>query len=270
MVIAGGGSGKRMNRRVPKQYLEILGKTVIEHSMNAFLNHEMVAGVVVVTPPDDARWKAVEPTHPKFLCRIEGGKERCDSVLSGLNILQAHTGIDDWVLIHDAARPCISKKLIDTLLKKVVRHPVGGILAIPVTETMKKTSPKNAIIQSVAKENMWRAQTPQMFRLNALRGALTDLQQRQVIATDEASAMEFMGMRPLVVKGAEANLKITTPSDLPLAEYFLETEAKIASRVEKRKRFSLKKKKKVVEPNLENNSLKAGRVLMKMPKFLSS
>lgn len=270
MVIAGGGSGKRMNRRVPKQYLEISGKTVIEHSMNAFLNHDMVSGVVVVTPPDDARWKAVEPTHPKFLCRIEGGKERCDSVLSGLNILQAHVGIDDWVLVHDAARPCISKALIDKLVKKVMRHPVGGILGLPVTETMKKTGPKDTIIQSVAKENMWRAQTPQMFRLNSLRSALTDLKQREVIVADEASAMEFVGMRPLIVKGLEANLKITTPSDLPLAEYFLEAEAKVASRVEKRGMFDLKKKKKVVEPNLENNSLKAGRVLMKMPKFLSS
>ena len=269
MVIAGGGSGKRMNRRVPKQYLEILGKTVIEHSMNAFLDHEMVSGVVVVTPPNDARWKAVEPTHPKFLCRIEGGKERCDSVLSGLNILQEHVARNDWVLVHDAARPCISKALIDKLVKKVMRHPIGGILGLPVTETIKKTDPRGVIIGNVAKENIWRAQTPQMFRLHALHGALTDLKQRNVIVTDEASAMEFVGMRPLIVKGLEANLKITTPSDLPLAEYFLEAEAKVTSRVGKRGKIGLKEKKKVVEPNLENSSLKAGRVLMKMPKFLS-
>jgi 2-C-methyl-D-erythritol 4-phosphate cytidylyltransferase len=190
-------------------------------------------------------------------------------VLSGLNILQEHVARNDWVLVHDAARPCISKALIDKLVKKVMRHPIGGILGLPVTETIKKTDPRGVIIGNVAKENIWRAQTPQMFRLHALHGALTDLKQRNVIVTDEASAMEFVGMRPLIVKGLEANLKITTPSDLPLAEYFLEAEAKVTSRVGKRGKIGLKEKKKVVEPNLENSSLKAGRVLMKMPKFLS-
>lgn len=272
MVIAAGGSGKRMKRRVPKQYLEIAGKTVIEHTMGAFLGHEVVSGVVVVTAPDDTRWKNVIPSHPKFLCQIEGGTERCDSVLSGLEALKAYAGLDDWVLVHDAARPCISKALIDKLVKKVMRHPVGGILGLPVTDTMKKTDNRDGIIQSVPRENIWRAQTPQMFRLNVLCGALSDLKQRNSIVTDEASAMEFMGMRPLMVKGSEANLKITTPSDLPLAEYFLAAEAKAALREEKRTIFGSKKKnkKKTEDPAVEKAAPKAGRILMKRPKFLDS
>jgi 2-C-methyl-D-erythritol 4-phosphate cytidylyltransferase len=269
VVIAAGGSGKRMKRRVPKQYLEISGKTVIERTMDAFLNHEVISGVVVVTPADDTRWESVTPTHPKFLCRIEGGAERCDSVLAGLNVLQAHVGTDDWVLVHDAARPCISKALIDKLVKKVMRHPIGGILGLPVTDSIKRTDPRDGIIQSVSRERMWRAQTPQMFRLHALRTALNDLKQRNVIVTDEASAMEFMGMRPLMVKGSESNLKITTPSDLPLAEYFLEAEAKAALRAKKRSVFSVKKNKKVEESVVEKVAPKAGRVLMKRPKLLS-
>lgn len=270
MVIAAGGSGKRMKRRVPKQYLEIAGKTVIEHTMSVFLDHEMVSGVVVVTPPDDGRWAGVVPKHPKFLGRIEGGAERCDSVLSGLDVLQAHVGTDDWVLVHDAARPCISKALIDKLIKKVLRHPIGGILGLPVTDTMKKTDTRDGIIQSVSRDNMWLAQTPQMFRLHALRSALNDLKQRNVIVTDEASAMEFMGMRPLMVRGSESNLKITTPSDISLAEYFLEAEAKAALRAKNRTMFGTRKKKKIEKPNLGKSSPKAGRVLMKPPKFLSS
>jgi 2-C-methyl-D-erythritol 4-phosphate cytidylyltransferase len=271
VVIAAGGSGKRMKRRVPKQYLEIAGKTVIEHTMSAFLNHETISGVVVVTAPDDTRWESVIPSHPKFLCRIEGGVERCDSVLSGLDALKAYAGLDDWVLVHDAARPCISKALIDKLIKKVMRHPIGGILGLPVTDTMKKTDVRDGIIQSVPRDNVWRAQTPQMFHLNVLRGALSDLKQRNSIVTDEASAMEFMGMRPLMVKGSDSNLKITTPSDLPLAEYFLEVEAKAALRSEKRTMFGSKKKKKNKgeESTAEKARLKAGRVLMRRPKFLS-
>ncbi|MBT5031447.1 MAG: 2-C-methyl-D-erythritol 4-phosphate cytidylyltransferase [Proteobacteria bacterium] len=270
VVIAAGGSGKRMKRTVPKQYLEISGKTVIEHVMGVFLAHKIISGVVVVTAVDDSRWQKLAPSHPKFLGRVEGGVERSDSVLNGLNALSPHVGPDDWVLVHDAARPCISKELIDRLTKKVMRHPIGGILGLPITDTIKETDHNGGIIKTVSRESMWLAQTPQMFRLQTLRGALNDLNQRGVKVTDEAAAMEFLGMRPLIVEGSETNLKITTPADLPLAEYFLEGQAKEFQQPEKRAVFATKRTKKTESEVIKKTSPKAGRRLMKRPKFLGS
>ena len=270
VIIAAGGSGKRMKRTVPKQYLEISGKTVIEHALGVFLAHKIISGVVVVTAVDDSRWASLAPSHPKFLGRVDGGLERSDSVLNGINALSPHVESDDWVLVHDAARPCINEVLIDRLVKKAMRHPIGGILGLPIIDTIKETDNNEGIIKTVSRESMWLAQTPQMFRLQALRGALNDLKQRGVSVTDEAAAMEFLGMRPLIVEGSEANLKITTPADLPLAEYFLEAQAKQLLQPEKRSVFATKRAKKTESEVIKKGSPKAGRRLMKRPKFLGS
>ena len=222
-----------MRRKVPKQYLEIAGKTVIEHAMEAFLEHDMIDGVVAVTPPGDPRWIDIAPEHPKFIGRFDGGAERSDSVINGLEGLKPQAKADDWVLIHDAARPCISARLLDRLIKKVLRHPVGGILGLPVNDTIKRTDVTGGIMETVSRENIWRAQTPQMFRFQVLYDALRDIRSRGGSVTDDAAAMEFLGMRPLMVVSDSSNIKITNPSDIPLAEYFVEAEQKARRRAAK-------------------------------------
>lgn len=221
-VVPAAGSGSRMGAEKPKQYLPILQKNIIEHTLERLLRHESIAGVAVAISASDIYWESVQLDSEKPIIVAEGGKERCHSVVNALTALNSIAAEEDWVLVHDAARPCVRLQDIDSLIHELKDHPVGGILAVPVHDTLKRGGMTGEILETVDRRNLWQAQTPQMFRLNALREALQQAIQDGFMVTDEASAMEYMGLKPKLVEGHADNIKVTRPEDLPLAEFYLQ------------------------------------------------
>ncbi|MCB1734322.1 MAG: 2-C-methyl-D-erythritol 4-phosphate cytidylyltransferase [Gammaproteobacteria bacterium] len=221
-VIPAAGVGKRMKSATPKQYLALAGKTVIEHSLSALCSHPLIAGAVVAVTETDPYWKELNPgCDGKPLFRAAGGAERCHSVLNALDVLREVADAADWVLVHDAARPCLSRDDLDRLLVEAGAHPVGGILAVPVRDTMKRANASVEIARTENRDGLWHALTPQMFRLGELRSALRDALQVGALVTDDASALERLGKAPRLVEGSASNIKITRPEDLALAEFHL-------------------------------------------------
>jgi 2-C-methyl-D-erythritol 4-phosphate cytidylyltransferase len=214
-----------MGANCPKQYLPLAGRSVIEHSLDALLNHSAISGAVVAISEADAYWTDLSYQHSKPVHTAQGGAERCHSVLNALHVLVDIASADDWVLVHDAARPCVRQDDISQLVERCQSHPVGGILAVPVKDTIKqsfKAAEQNTLIsKTIDRECLWHAQTPQMFRLGMLRDALAQALSAGVPITDEASALEHAGQHPLLVEGHADNLKITRPEDLPLAEFYI-------------------------------------------------
>lgn len=222
-VVPAAGVGKRMGAVRPKQYLEVNGKTVIQWTLERLLGADRLSGVVVALGREDSFWPSLpHARHPRVRV-AEGGNERADSVHSALDALSADADEQDWVLVHDAARLCITVADIDRLIDQARSHPVGGILALPSSDTLKRVE-QGEILATVDRSKIWRALTPQMFRLGALRDALAEAAQCGLTVTDEASAMELKGLRPLIVEGRPDNIKITRPEDLPLAAFFLEKQ----------------------------------------------
>ena len=220
-VVPAAGIGNRMGAAMPKQYLPLAGRTVIEHSLGTLLNHPRIGGVVVVIGGTDTRWDTLRLAARKPLLRATGGEERCQSVLNGLQSLQTHARPNDWVLVHDAARPCLRTADLDRLIDTLTDDPVGGLLAMPVRDTMKRADGAGRISATVERSGLWHAQTPQMFRLGLLLEALRAVLQRHLFVTDEAAAVEALGLAPRVVEGHADNIKITHPEDLALAEFYL-------------------------------------------------
>ena len=220
-VIPAAGTGSRMVSEIPKQYLEIAGKSIIEHTLNCFLQHSVITGVVVAISSDDQYWEQLNISSGKPLIMASGGEERCHSVLSALRTLKDHADQNDWVLVHDAARPCLRSEDIDKLIKEVSDHKVGGLLAVPARDTMKR-SIDHMVVETVERTGLWHALTPQMFHLNDLMTALENTMQKGLVVTDEAQAMESMNMMPLLVEGHVDNIKITRSQDLDLATHYLE------------------------------------------------
>ncbi len=219
-VIPAAGVGKRMQADRPKQYLALHGRTVLEHTLVRFLDHPHISGVVVVLTDGDPYWQELAITHPK-LVTAPGGKERCHSVMNALQVLRGQAAEEDWVLVHDAARPCLRREDIDHLIHALSDHAVGGLLGQPVADTMKRTSADDAVIETVSRDHLWRALTPQMFRLGELYEALDSALKNHQLVTDESSAMELAGKAPKMVEGQGDNIKITRPQDLRLAELYL-------------------------------------------------
>ncbi len=220
-VIPAAGTGSRMQSDIPKQYLQLNGKTVIEHTLDAFCENKKIKGIIVAVSAQDTLWKSLAiSSHPKIKTTL-GGAERCHSVLNCLQFLADMAATDDWVLVHDAARPCINSVEIDHLINKLVDHPVGGLLALPVRDTMKRAGKDNIVSETVDREGLWHALTPQMFRLADLTHALQQSIEKNQMVTDEAQAMEKMGLKPLLVEGQAGNIKITRKDDLALAELYL-------------------------------------------------
>ena len=234
-VIPAAGVGSRMQADRPKQYLTIAGKTILEHTLDALLAHCDIDRVVLAVSPDDTYLPTLTLTSNERVSVVQGGKERADSVLNGIKALHG----DEWALVHDAARPCVSQDDISALLNLINDSTVnGGILASPVRDTMKRAvsnqecsnSPANSSLSVVShtesRANLWHALTPQLFPapllLNALKKGLSD----GVEITDEASAMEYAGYKVGMVNGSPANIKITHPADLPLAEFYLHQKLK--------------------------------------------
>ncbi|WP_255697748.1 2-C-methyl-D-erythritol 4-phosphate cytidylyltransferase [Thiothrix winogradskyi] len=227
VVIPAAGVGARMQADRPKQYLPLVGKTVIEHTLDCFLTHPAVTGIVVAVSEGDPFWAELMATtlnqYPQ-LHTAPGGRERSDSVLNALDYLvnTLQVAPDTVVLVHDAARPCLSRTDLDKLLTLGANEAAGAILAIPVRDTMKRAQTGTTRISRTEDRNgLWHALTPQMASLGLLRTALADALEKGVAVTDEASALEHAGLNPLLVEGDARNLKITRPADLALATFFL-------------------------------------------------
>jgi len=225
-VIPAAGIGTRMELTTPKQYLTLQGRALLEHVLQCFCDHPAIAGIVVALAPEDPFWGELAIAGHDKITTVTGGLERCHSVLNGLQALQEAAARDDWVLVHDAARPCLRRADIDALIEALAAHPVGGILAIPVRDTMKRAGPGNVIEATVDRTRLWHALTPQMFRLGLLEQALAAAVAAGSLVTDEAQAVEITGRQPLLVPGHPDNIKVTHRSDLPLAELFLSQQEK--------------------------------------------
>lgn len=221
VVIPAAGVGRRMKTTAPKQYLLLNDKTVIEHTLAVFDAHAAVSEIVVAVSKDDEYWSDLNVKLSKPLHIVNGGAQRCDSVLNALSFLKGKAHVDDWVLVHDAARPCLRQEDLSLLLNTLAEHEVGGILAVPVRDTMKRSDNNGIINETVERDNLWHALTPQMFRYGLLREALERALSNNEVVTDEASAIESAGKQPLLVEGHADNIKITRPEDLALAAFFL-------------------------------------------------
>ncbi|WP_252145747.1 2-C-methyl-D-erythritol 4-phosphate cytidylyltransferase [Yokenella regensburgei] len=217
-VVPAAGFGRRMQTECPKQYLSIGNKTILEHAVAALLAHPRVQRVVIAVSAGDARFQALPLSlHPQVTV-VEGGNERADSVLAGLKA----AGDAEWVLVHDAARPCLHQDDLERLLKLSETSRVGGILAAPVRDTMKRGEPgKAAIAHTVDRNDLWHALTPQFFPRELLIDCLTRALDEGATITDEASALEYCGFHPEMVAGRADNIKVTRPEDLALAEFYL-------------------------------------------------
>ncbi|MFK8068124.1 MAG: 2-C-methyl-D-erythritol 4-phosphate cytidylyltransferase [Gammaproteobacteria bacterium] len=224
-VVPAAGIGSRMDSEIPKQYLKIAEKTVLEHTLNCFIQHPKISGIVVVISTEDKAWNDLNIIADKTLITARGGAERCDSVRSGLQSLEKIADQKDWVLVHDAARPCLRPEDIDKLINEASDHHVGGLLASPVRDTMKRGVNKKSaqiVYETVERINLWHALTPQMFHLSDLKFALENAQLKNYVVTDEAQAMELIGMMPLLIEGHTDNIKVTRPQDLELVARYLE------------------------------------------------
>lgn len=221
-VIPAAGLGKRLGAGRPKQYLSLAGKPILAHTIDRLRQHPRLSGVVVVVSADDRFWPTLTlaPAKSRLMVTV-GGAERCYSVLNGLLFLQACAHAEDWVLVHDAARPLLRQADVDALIDQLASHPVGGLLGIPVSDTIKRAAAEGDLHETVDRSQLWRAFTPQMFRLGMLTTALQQSLAAGGLVTDEAQAMERAGYRPRMVEGHGDNIKITRPEDLALAEYYL-------------------------------------------------
>jgi 2-C-methyl-D-erythritol 4-phosphate cytidylyltransferase len=217
-IVPAAGSGARFGAGRPKQYLELLGRPLIFHTLAALVGCPAIDRVWVVLAPDDVEWARHDWSElgPKLETLRCGGETRADSVRNGLRAATLAAD-DDWVLVHDAARPCLSPAMLDALFAELADDPAGGILAVPVADTLKRADADGRVAATEPRDGLWQAQTPQMFRYGLLRDAL----EHYAEVTDEAGAVEAAGFKPRLVRGDATNLKVTYPADLALAAMIL-------------------------------------------------
>lgn len=218
-VVPAAGKGLRLGGSLPKQYLPLAGATVIQCTLDR-LSLLPLEAIVVPVAPGDERASTLSYRDPSLIRFVTGGAERADSVLAGLLAIADQADDEDWVLVHDVARPCVRIADIENLLAAVQAHPAGGLLGNRVRDTMKRAR-GDEVAETVARDHLWHALTPQVFRYGLLRAALRAAQVAGIAVTDEAQAVELAGERPLLVEGARDNLKITWAQDLQMAEAFL-------------------------------------------------
>ncbi|MGH8162693.1 MAG: 2-C-methyl-D-erythritol 4-phosphate cytidylyltransferase [Gammaproteobacteria bacterium] len=229
-VIPAAGRGERFGADRPKQYLTLAGRPMLEHSLAPFLASPAIAGVVIALAANDGEWPKIAPERPpKPLVTAIGGASRAESVAAALAAIADRVVGDDWVLVHDAARPCLSGSDLERLIGTLRDDRVGGILAAPLADTLKRADDAGCIAATVERACLWRAQTPQMFRYGLLRNALDGAAVAGLEATDEAMAMEHAGFAPRIVAARENNLKVTRPEDLSLAEAVLASRKMVES-----------------------------------------
>ncbi len=221
-VVPAAGVGKRMQADRPKQYLPLAGKTVIEQTLTRLLQAEVFSAVAVAISKEDPYWPKLDISSHSLVITAAGGKERADSVLSALKSLRNTAADTDWVLVHDAARPCLTCSDIHHLIDTLHKDEVGGILALSSHDTLKQVNGKE-ITKTIDRSKIWRALTPQMFRYGLLKQALEAAEGNPDI-TDEASALEKISLKPKIVEGRPDNIKITRPEDLELAQFYMEQQ----------------------------------------------
>ncbi|SJM91380.1 4-diphosphocytidyl-2C-methyl-D-erythritol synthase [Crenothrix polyspora] len=221
-VVPAAGVGKRMNADRPKQYLLLAGKTVLEQTLLRLLQADVFSAISVAISEEDPYWPEIPISCHEKIITAAGGKERADSVLSGLKSIRDKASDDDWVLVHDAARPCLTASDIHHLINALIDDEVGGILALSSHDTLKNVQ-GNSILGTLDRSHIWRALTPQMFRYGRLKKALEAAEGNPAV-TDEASALELLGLQPKIVEGRPDNIKITRPEDLALAQFYLEQQ----------------------------------------------
>ena len=222
-LIPAAGVGARMEAGSPKQYLPIAGKPMLRHALDAFLASPLIAHTYVVVSAEDGMIDTVVPEHGAgvgvSVLRC-GGATRMETILNGLQALHGSIAAHDQVLVHDAARPGLTPALIAKLIAEVGAHPAGGLLALPVVDTVKRSGPASVVAQTVPRDGLWLAQTPQMFNYALLHRALSQAPDPQAI-TDDASAVEALGLAPRLIEGHPRNLKVTLPRDIHTAELYL-------------------------------------------------
>jgi 2-C-methyl-D-erythritol 4-phosphate cytidylyltransferase len=220
-LIPAAGQGLRYGGSKLKQYLPISGKAVIAHAISAFQFHPLIKSITVVLAEDDQWFESAVGTMAARVGTVTGGDTRAQSVRNGLQFIADNYSGLDWVLVHDAARPCLSHASLDRLLEQGLQSADGAILAMPVGDTLKRSGDDEEIIATVDRRGLWAAQTPQLFRVGVLIEAIDAARAMGLELTDEASAMEFAGFRPKLIMGSAANIKITHSSDLAIAEALL-------------------------------------------------
>jgi 2-C-methyl-D-erythritol 4-phosphate cytidylyltransferase len=220
-IVPAAGTGSRMAASLPKQYLTLRGRTIAEHTLGRLLAFAPIQQIVVATSSTDLWWPQLGVAHHKRIRSVLGGDSRAHSVLNALHALKALATERDWVLVHDMARPCVRLSDIETLLREC--GPEGAILATPITDTVKRAD-RQRILATVPREQLWRALTPQLFSIHALTEALESALASGAQITDEASAMERVGVQPTLVMGQADNIKVTVPEDLPLAGFYLDRQ----------------------------------------------
>jgi len=223
-LIPAAGGGSRMGAETPKQYLPLLGKPLIWHALKALVSVAAIERVFVVLSPDDSLWDGYDWSDfaGRLIVLRCGGATRAESVTNGLRAMREQVAASDWILVHDAARCCLTPAHVDKLITEVGDDPVGGLLAVPVADTLKRAQENSRVAATVPRENLWQAQTPQMFR----HGMLLDALERVPSVTDEASAIEALGLQPKLVAADATNLKVTWPLDLQLAGWILENRGR--------------------------------------------
>jgi len=216
VIIPAAGTGNRMANALPKQYIPLAGKPIISHTVQVFFNHPRISGIHLALNPEDNFWRSLvlEPAS-KLKLHYTGGGSRSETVLNTLEAIAPQVNEDDWILVHDAARPGLTNQLLDALLNTLENDEVGGLLALPLADTLKQSNQGSRVEKTIPRDNLWQAQTPQMFRYGLLKQALSSF---NGAPTDEAEAIEALGFQPKLVQGELRNLKITYPQDLEVLE----------------------------------------------------
>lgn len=218
-LVPAAGQGTRMGDALPKQYVALAGRPMMFHSVETLASVPRIVSVIVILAPLDRHWG--EHDWSAFPDKIEamfaGGRRRSQTVLNALKLLEGRASKEDWILVHDAARPCLSKELVEQFLDEIGDDPIGGLLAIPLADTLKSADENQRVERTIARAKLWRAQTPQMFRYGLLKRAIEKVPD----ATDESQAIEAVGFAPRLVQGENTNFKVTFAEDLPLAEVVL-------------------------------------------------
>lgn len=222
VIIPAAGTGSRMQTSIPKQYLMLLSKPLITWCINLFCANSRITKVYLALDPNDQTWNDSFFSHHKLNILRTGGETRSQTVLNTLNAIVVDD--DDWVLVHDAARPGLSHDLLNKMIDVLENDEVGGLLAIPVADTLKRADLHQSILKTEPREHLWQAQTPQMFRYGLLKKALKKTNDSGLKATDESQAIEYLGLKPKLIEGELRNLKVTYPQDLLLAEAILAIE----------------------------------------------
>ena len=222
LVVPASGIGQRMNSTIPKQYIILEnGLTILDQCLNTILSNELISGFIVALDKKDSHFKSSDfAKDPKLISIATGGKERFNSVLNALNALDQNAKPNDWVLVHDAARPCIRKEDINKLIEEVADDKVGGILANRIVDTVKQIN-NGGLVSTIDRQKLYIAQTPQMFRYAILKDSIEKAIKSNMHITDESEALESLNYSIRIVEGSSSNIKITTQEDIHLANYFL-------------------------------------------------